>query len=76
MPPWVMSPVVDGRRLRFRAADADGRFRDRETGSMWTLAGKAIEGPLAGRTLPGVANGVHFWFVWAKYRPQTRVVRR
>ncbi len=70
------SPIVDGRRLRFRPTDVDGRFRDRETGSIWTLGGKAIEGPLAGSTLDGAVHGVHFWFVWAAYRPETRVVRR
>ncbi|RMH12899.1 MAG: DUF3179 domain-containing protein, partial [Gemmatimonadetes bacterium] len=68
-------PVVDGRRLRFRP-EGDGRFRDRETGSLWTIAGRAVEGPLAGRALPEVDNGVHFWFVWAAYRPQTRVIER
>ena len=70
------SPVIDGRRLRFRATEQDGRFRDRETGTTWTLAGKAIDGPLAGRTLDPAVHGVHFWFVWAAYRPETRVVRR
>ena len=70
------SPNVDGRRLRFRPTDVDGRFEDRETRSIWTLAGKAIEGPLAGHTLQGAEHGVHFWFVWAAYRPETRVVRR
>ena len=70
------SPVVDGRRLRFRATDVDGRFQDRETRTTWTLAGKAIDGPLAGRTLTPAVHGVHFWFVWAAYRPETRVVRR
>lgn len=67
-------PTVDGRRLRFRPA-GDNRFEDRETGSTWTLAGRAIAGPLAGRELEPAMHGVHFWFVWAAYRPDTRVVR-
>ncbi len=70
------SPVVDGRRLRFRPADEDGRFQDRETRTTWTLAGNAIDGPLAGKSLAPAVHGVHFWFVWAAYRPETRVVRR
>ncbi len=70
------SPIVDGRRLRFRPADADGRFEDRETRSTWTLAGKAVDGPLTGRSLTPAVHGVHFWFVWAAYQPDTRVVRR
>ncbi len=51
-------------------------FPDRETGSTWTLAGNAVEGPLAGRSLEPAMHGVHFWFVWAAYRLETRVVRR
>lgn len=68
-------PHLDGRRLRFRSTDEPGRFEDRETGSTWTLAGKAVSGPLAGRELEPAVHGVHFWFVWAAYRPETRVVR-
>lgn len=70
------SPVVDGRRLRFRTTDEDGRFQDRETRTTWTLAGNAIDGPLVGKSLTPAVHGVHFWFVWAAYRPETRVVRR
>ncbi|MDP2578231.1 MAG: DUF3179 domain-containing protein [Gemmatimonadota bacterium] len=66
---------IDGRRLRFKPA-GEGRFEDRETGSVWTLAGDAIEGPLAGRSLRPAEAAVHFWFVWAAYRPETRVVQR
>ncbi len=69
------SPVVDGRRLRFRTTDEDGRFQDRETRTTWTLAGNAIDGPLTGKSLTPAVHGVHFWFVWAAYRPETRVVR-
>jgi hypothetical protein len=70
------SPVVNGRALRFRSAPEPNLFRDLGTQSTWTLAGKAIDGPLAGETLEPAVHGVHFWFVWAAYRPDTRVVRR
>ncbi len=69
-------PEVDGRHLRFRSTEQAGIFMDRETGSMWTLAGKAVDGPLEGASLRPAEQGVHFWFVWAAYRPQTRVVQR
>lgn len=69
------SAVLDGRRLRFDPADAD-RFRDRQTGTTWSLSGLGLEGPLEGRRLRQVDEGVHFWFVWAAYRPDTRVVER
>lgn len=69
------SPLVDGRRLRFRPHGED-RFQDRETGTVWSLSGLGLEGPLAGRRLRQLDEGVHFWFVWAAYRPRTRVVKR
>ncbi len=69
-------PEVDGRKLRFKAV-GDGLFEDRETNSTWTLAGDAVDGPLAGKSLkPMERAAVHFWFVWAAYVPETRVVRK
>jgi Protein of unknown function (DUF3179) len=65
-------PVVDGRQLHFLPA-ADG-FRDRETGSHWTVLGHADAGPLAGENLTPVTHVDTFWFVWAAFRPHTRVV--
>ena len=67
----VYSPVVDGRRLTFRA-EGDG-FVDAETGSRWTLLGRATAGPLAGRRLEPITHGTHFWFAWAVFKPNTRV---
>ncbi len=71
----AFSPFVDGRRLSFRPHGED-RFRDRETGTVWSLSGLGLEGPLAGRRLRQLDGGVHFWFAWAAYRPRTRVVER
>ncbi len=68
-------PVVDGRRLTFRAT-VDGSITDRQTGSIWSFGGRAVSGPLEGKTLTPIDDGVHFWFVWAAYRPETRVVGR
>jgi hypothetical protein len=50
-----------------------GRFIDRETGTTWDLAGRAVEGPLAGERLAPIPHGNHFWFAWAAFRPETRV---
>ena len=68
----AFSPVVDGRRLHFRSAA--GGFRDRETGSHWSLLGHAGAGPLAGHNLIPVTHVDTFWFVWAAFRPHTRVI--
>jgi len=61
-------PTVDGQLLTF---EADGEFyRDAETGSLWTLSGKAVSGSLAGRTLRPIADSwVVFWFAWKHFLP-------
>ncbi len=69
------NPVVDGQRLTFRST-GDGTFRDEETGSHWSLSGKAVDGTLQGKRMPAIDSGTHFWFAWAAYRPQTRVITR
>jgi hypothetical protein len=66
------SPLVDGARLTFSAV-ADGRFRDAETASVWTVAGAAVEGALRGRRLPPLAHGNHFWFAAAAFRPDAEL---
>jgi hypothetical protein len=68
----AFSPVIDGRRLHFSASD--GGFRDRETGSHWSVLGHADTGPLRGQNLTPVVHDDTFWFVWAAFRPHARVV--
>jgi len=70
----VFVPAADGERLTFEP-DGDGRFRDRETGSLWTMTGEAIEGSLQGQELEPVTHGNHFWFAWGVFKPETRVWR-
>lgn len=67
----VHQPQIDGRRLAFSWRN-DG-FIDAETGSRWTVLGKAVEGPLKGKQLEPVVHGNHFWFAWAAFKPNTRV---
>lgn len=64
---------VDGRQLTFRFRE--GRFEDREAGSRWNLFGQAVQGPLRGRRMAPVVHGTYFWFAWAVFRPDTRVVQ-
>ena len=63
---------VDGRLLTFEFAE--GAFRDRETGSVWSLSGRAISGPLAGAQLPPLVHNTPFWWAWAAHNPATRLV--
>ncbi len=66
--------VVDGRALTFAAAEGGG-FADRETGSTWSVTGRALSGPLEGARLPPVVHANHFWFAWAAFKPHTRLYR-
>ena len=63
--------VLESRALTFEAT-GEG-FRDRETGSSWTLLGHAVKGPLAGRRLAAVPHIDAFWFAWAAFNPTTSV---
>ncbi len=63
--------VLDGETLTFQF---DGeKIVDEQTGSVWNIVGRAIEGPLAGAELEPVVSINHFWFSWAAFRPDTRV---
>jgi hypothetical protein len=62
---------VDGRILRFEATP-DGVI-DRRTGSVWSIAGVAVEGPLRGTRLAPLAGIDSLWFSWAAFYPQTRI---
>ncbi len=62
-------PNLVGRRLTF-LIDGDNIVDD-ETGSVWNIMGKAIEGPLRGKELTPIIHGDHFWFAWAAFKPNT-----
>lgn len=52
----------------------NGRFVDEATGSVWTIAGRAIDGEREGEQLDPVDEAyVAFWFAWAVFQPQTTV---
>jgi hypothetical protein len=65
------SRQVADRILTFEVRD--GELVDRETGTTWNVLGKAVEGPLAGQELPGVAALDSFWFDWAAFHPETEI---
>ncbi len=69
----AFDPVLDGRRLRFTRT-GDDRFTDAETGSTWNVLGQAVGGPLAGARLDPVEHVDTFWFAWAAFHPDTRIV--
>lgn len=65
-------PEVDGEPLTFTW---DGEaITDRETSSTWSILGKALDGPLAGRQLEPVEHVDTFWFAWSAFQPETTVI--
>jgi hypothetical protein len=70
----VYMRALGGRTLTF---SFDGtHIVDKETGSVWDILGRAISGPLLGKSLTAVVATNSFWFAWVVYRPDTRVYQQ
>lgn len=69
---------LDGVLVELFAVPGEGplELRDAATGSRWDFAGRAIEGPLAGRQLARIPADKDYWFDWKTYHPATRVYNR
>jgi hypothetical protein len=68
--------VVDGRSLTFYAdkiSPETAPFKDRETGTRWTLAGRGVDGPLRGQELTWAPSIQCRWFAWSAESPRTEV---
>jgi hypothetical protein len=64
-------PVAGGRTLRFqRQGDS---IVDRETGSHWTVLGRAISGPLQGEQLSALSHDTPFAFAWLAFHPSSSI---
>jgi len=67
------SAVVDGEVLAFEAGTEEGTFVDDKTGSIWSIMGLAVAGPLEGTQLAPVEHTTQFWFSWAAFFPHTEI---
>ena len=68
----ALRPVAGGQALTFQIED--GGFVDNETGSRWSVAGRATDGPLEGEQLEIIAEAyVAFWQPWAAFHPGTNL---
>lgn len=67
----VFSPFLNGELIEFEFVN--GEIRDKETGSRWNIAGKAVSGPLEGEQLETVLFGDYFAFAWLVFYPDTRI---
>jgi hypothetical protein len=63
---------IGGLTLEFEPA-ANGRFRDRQTGSLWDISGRAVSGRLEGRELRPIGHDDQFWFAIAAFFPDVEV---
>src|ERR687893_50557 len=64
--------MLDGKPLSFFADQVSPEtapFKDRETGTRWTLAGRGVDGPLKGRELTWVSSLQCRWYAWAAEYP-------
>ena len=74
----VGTAVAFNRRVRGRALSFEARgdgFVDSETGTHWDVAGRAVEGELAGERLAPVRHDQQFWFALAAFVPGARIER-
>ncbi len=68
--------TVDGQKLTFYADEISPEtapFKDRETGTRWTLAGRAVDGELRGKELDWVPSIACRWYAWSHEYPLTKV---
>ena len=67
---------LDDRTLTLFADDISPEtapFKDKETGSRWTLAGRCVDGPLKGRELTWFDGIQCRWYAWSAEFPKTEV---
>lgn len=67
---------VNGRQLTFFAdtiSPESAPFKDKETGTRWSIAGRGIDGPLRGHELQWVPSLQCRWYAWASEYPETAV---
>jgi uncharacterized protein DUF3179 len=74
----AFSAKLDDHNLTFYADDVSPEtapFKDRETGTRWTLAGRGVDGALKGRELTWVPSVQCRWYAWAAEYPRTDLFR-
>jgi hypothetical protein len=61
------------RRVTLETSAAGAGWKDRETGSQWDIAGRAVSGELKGWTLEWLDGTQVRWFAWAAEYPTTTI---
>jgi hypothetical protein len=68
----AFDPVVEGRWLTFQKS-GDDSFADVETGTTWSILGRARDGELEGAQLELLPHRNDFWFAWQAFFPEAEV---
>jgi hypothetical protein len=72
----AFSRLLDGHLLTFEVRKRVGNrplIYDKETGSRWTIEGKAVSGTWTGRELTRLDSYMSEWYGWVSYFPQTTI---
>ncbi len=74
----AFSSKVDGKPLTFYAdktSPETAPFKDKETGTRWSLAGRGVDGKLRGKELKWVPSIKSRWYAWSAEYPDTEVFK-
>ena len=66
----VFIPEIDGQQLQFKKGPRG--FVD-QTGSIWDLTGRCLEGEHQGKQLSPIITSSHFAFAWFAFNPDSKV---
>ena len=65
---------LDGRTLEFYNGSESGyEIRDRQTGSLWDVHGRTVEGAFGDIRLEFVSSFITEWYGWSAYHPETQL---
>ena len=72
------APEIDGKpgeavTLAVDASNVAAPWIDKETGSRWSVVGRAVSGPRKGQTLRWLPGIVVKWYAWAAEYPETSI---
>jgi len=75
---FVFENNLEGEVRRFRRTsdDTNGlpRFEDIDSGTVWSIEGIGLEGPLAGKRLAQMPALHLYWFAWATFFPNNPIL--
>jgi hypothetical protein len=62
--------------LAVDSSDPEAPWRDEQTGSRWSITGRAVSGPRKGQTIRWLPGVMVKWYAWAAEYPKTSLERR